>query len=298
MRYLFVSIFLTLFATGFVYADERATGSQFKALEKRGDLKEDFETVVVEKKRLRYSEKVGSYNQPAWTAKRRFPTTRVYVIPEDAVEVEYWLLMEGGLSENTDPKYTGIYEIEFGLGHRLQLDLYLKTLQKDSNAPIEIIKENIELRYAMFDWGKVFGNPTIYVEWIRQSGRPQKIEAKLLLGDGITERLFWGANLIFERGLGGESVNEYGISAGLAYSVIDGIFSAGLETKIIGEDNQSDRFNLIEKKFLLGPSALYTPLPPIHIIFTPLFGYKIEEENGKEEGKGIYAIYFIVGANI
>lgn len=298
MRYLLVLMFLTLFVTGYVYADERATGSQFKALEKKGDLKEDFETVVLEKRRLRDSEKVGSYNQPAWTTKRRFSTTRVYVLPEDKVQVEYWLLMEGGLSENTDPKYTGIYELKFGLGYRLQCDFYIKTLQKDSNAPIGIYSKSIELRYALFEWGKVFGNPSVYVEWIRRSQMPQKGEVKLLLGDGITERLFWGANLIFERELGGESVNEYGISAGLAYSVVDGVLSMGLETKLIGEDNQLDRLNLIEKKLLLGPSVLYTPLPAINIIFTPLFGYKIEKEDGEEEGKGIYAIYFIAAVNI
>src|SRR3954468_17727421 len=33
---------------------------------------------------------VGSYHQPEWTARRRFPTTRVYVIPAGTVAAEYW----------------------------------------------------------------------------------------------------------------------------------------------------------------------------------------------------------------
>src|SRR5262245_17120649 len=39
---------------------------------------------------LREEERIGPYGQPRWTAARRFPTTRVYVIPEGKVEVEGW----------------------------------------------------------------------------------------------------------------------------------------------------------------------------------------------------------------
>ncbi len=291
-----VFVFFVLSAIG--YADDRTVNPQFKQDEKKGELKEDFETKIIEQKRMKDSEKVGSYNQPVWTTKRRFPTTRVYVLPENKVELEYWLMMEGNLEENTDPKYTGIYEIEFGLGHRLQSDFYLKTIQNGSNAPIEILSQSIELRYAFFDWGKVFGNPTVYLEWIRQSAKPQKGELKLLLGDEISERLFWGLNLVFEREFGGRTINEYAISGGLAYSLVDGYLSVGLETKITGEDEQSKRFDFSEKKLLFGPSVLYKPVPPVNLILTPLFGYKVEEKEEGEEGKDIYAIYFILGVDL
>ncbi len=283
-----------LFYVSYAFSDDRATGAQFMAGEKKGELKEDFETKVVEKKRESDSEKVGSYNQPVWTTKRRFPTTRVYVIPEDKVEIEYWLLMEGNLEDNTDPKYTTIYEIEFGLGHRLQSDFYLKTVQKDSNAPIEILSQSVELRYAFFDWGKFFGNPAVYLEWIRKSAGPQKGELKLLLGDEITSRLFWGLNLIFERELGGDSVQEYGVSGGIAYSLIDGYLSVGFETKLIAEDIKSDRFDFVEKKLLAGPSLLYKPVESVSFILTPLVGVEMEEE----ETEGVYAIYVIIGIGL
>lgn len=298
MKNLFFALFICIFFAQYAYGDERAVGSQFKAEEKKGELKEEFETKVIEQRRLRDSEKVGSYNQPIWTTKRRFPTTRVYVLPENKVELEYWLLMEGNLQDNTDPKYTGIYEIEFGIGHRLQSDFYFKTVQGDSNDPIKIASQSIELRYAFFDWGRVFGNPSVYLEWIRQSDKPQKGELKLLLGDEITDRLFWGLNLIYERVLGGESEQEYALSGGIAYSLIDGYLSLGLETKLVFEDNKSDRFNFFEKKFYIGPSILYKPVNAINLILTPLFGYKIENENGEEEGKGIYAVYFIMGVDL
>ena len=40
---------------------------------------------------LREENLIGSYEQPLWTATRRFPSTRVYVVPEGKMEVEYWL---------------------------------------------------------------------------------------------------------------------------------------------------------------------------------------------------------------
>lgn len=291
-----ISVFFILSAMG--YADDRAVNPQFKQDEKKGELKEDFETKVIEQKRMKDSEKVGSYNQPIWTTKRRFPTTRVYLLPENKVEFEYWLLMEGNLEDNTDPKYTGIYELEFGLGHRLQSDFYLKTVQKGSNAPIEILSQSIELRYAFFDWGKVFGNPAVYLEWIRQSAKPQKGELKLLLGDEISERLFWGVNLVFEREFGKKTTNEYALSGGIAYSLIDGYLSVGIETKIVAEDDQTDRFSFFEKKILFGPSILYKPVPAVNLIFTPLLGYKMEKGDDEEENEGVYAIYFIMGVDL
>lgn len=298
MKKIFCLILLVLFMSLNLYADDRATGAQYKLQDKKDETKDDYETKVIEQKRMKDSEKVGSYNQPVWTTKRRFPTTRVYVLPENKVEVEYWLLMEGNLEDNTDPKYTGIYEIEYGLGHRFHSDFYLKTVQNGSNAPIEILSQSIELRYAFFDWGKVFANPTLYLEWIRQSNKPQKGEIKLLLGDEINDRLFWGANLIFERELGGKTPNEYGVSGGLAYSVVDGYLSMGLEMKITAEDEQGNRFDFLEKKFLIGPSVLYKPVPAVNLILTPLFGLKIENEDGEKESEGIYALYFIVGVDL
>lgn len=297
MRRLLIFVILFVFISNFVFADDRATGAQYKASDKKEGLKEDFETKVIEKKRMKDSEKVGSYNQPVWTTKRRFPTTRVYLLPENQVEVEYWLLMEGNLEGDTDPKYTGIYEIEYGIGHRLQSDFYFKTVQKDSNAPMEILSQSIELRYGFFNWGEVFGNPSVYVEWIRRSGRPQKGEFKLLLGDEISDRLFWGLNLIYERELGGETGQEYAVSGGVAYSLVDGYLSVGLEGKIVAEDNQSDRFNFFEKKFMLGPSILYKPIPKINFILTSLFGVQMEDKEGEEESKGVYAIYYIAGVD-
>jgi hypothetical protein len=57
-----------------------------------------------------------------------------------------------------------------------------------------------EIRYALADWGKIWGNPTIYLEHKLLDGR-MGIEPKLLLGDRIGNNGIWGLNLIYEGNL-------------------------------------------------------------------------------------------------
>jgi hypothetical protein len=56
-----------------------------------------------------------------------------------------------------------------GLGHRLQLDLYLQTEQAGHQAPLEIGAEKVELRWALADWGVIPLNPTLYAEFVRNN---------------------------------------------------------------------------------------------------------------------------------
>lgn len=140
-------------------------------------------TVVGEKSDLREEDRVGPYAQPRWTATRRFPSTRVYVVPEGKVEVEYWLRPTFEQDGNTEIR--SLYEIEFGLPYRFQLDLYLRTDQ-DGDGSEMLLGEQVEIRWALADWGQIWGNPTLYIEWVGLEERPDKVEAKLLLGGEIT----------------------------------------------------------------------------------------------------------------
>ena len=74
--------------------------------------------------KYRDDELIGDYAQPRWTAQRLFAGTRTYVIPNGEVDFEQWFRFEvpkhGGPTELTAQS-----EIEFGLPHRFQLDLYL-----------------------------------------------------------------------------------------------------------------------------------------------------------------------------
>lgn len=220
---------------------------------------------------LREEGRIGDYRQPLWTATRRFPTTRVYVLPAGKVEFEYWLRTT---IDNDKTKYRSMWEMEFGLPGRLQLDLYFRT---DESTDDKVIKtaEQIELRYALADWGVIPGNPTLYLEWIRHSEDPEQIEPKILFGGEVARGWHWGLNFVGEFQLGGDLEREYQVSAGLTRTLIDYKLSLGVEGKAAWVDTKTDRGNF-EKEYFLGPSIQYRPHPPMTINFAPTFGLTSE----------------------
>lgn len=226
---------------------------------------------------LREEDRIGSYNQPRWTATRRFPGTRVYVVPEGKVEVEYWL--RPTFTEDGDTEIRSLYEIEFGLPHRIQLDLYLRTDQ-DGDGSEMLLGQQVEIRYALADWGVLPGNPTLYLEWVGLEQRPDKIEGKLLLGGELATGWHWGANLVAELELGGEREYEYQITGGISYTVIDEKFSIGAEFIGAFADVKGDRGNF-SHSYLIGPSFQYRPMPQMTINFTPMIGLGDDSPDGR-----------------
>jgi hypothetical protein len=216
---------------------------------------------------LREEDRVGPYAQPRWTARRRFPGTRVYVRPPGTVEFEYWLrptIDEG------DTEIRTLYEISIGLPYRFQLDLYLRT-DSDGNLEETFIGQQVEIRWALADWNRIWGNPTLYIEWVNLEQAPDKFEAKLLLGGEIAPRWHWGSNLVGEFETGGEREYEYQLTGGVSYTVIDSVFSIGAEAMLILTDTQDDRGDF-DTGVLIGPSLQWHPFEQLRIDFAPLVG--------------------------
>jgi hypothetical protein len=237
-----------------------------------------YETVV--KTGLRENQPIGDYEQPRWTASRLFPTTRIYVVPPGTVQLEYWLDTKLAFPSPSDVRYRNLYELELGLGHRLQLDFYLRTEQDGQTGPLTLESEKIELRWALADWGRIWGNPTLYFEVSRFSDAPPTLESKLLLGGSIASRVHWGLNLVYERDLSGAAkVNQYGVTSGIDYAIIDYKLSAGLELLLESADNGTDRNHLQELSVVAGPSIQWRPTPPVHIDLVVMFGAMGERQD-------------------
>ena len=66
------------------------------------------------------------------------------------------------------------------IGHRVQLDLYQVYKKDGSNGTNTLDATKFELRYALADWGKIWGNPTLYGEWEQAADGPDAIEFKLM----------------------------------------------------------------------------------------------------------------------
>jgi hypothetical protein len=230
------------------------------------------EIVVVGKRGsgLREEDRVGPYAQPRWTATRRFTTTRVYVVPAGKVEVEYWLRTT--VKRDGTTAYRSLYEIEFGLPHRFQFDVYLRTDQSADTGEI-VMSEQLELRYALAQWGKIPGNPTLYLEWIRhdRQDEPDQIEPKLLLGGELWPRWHWGVNFVGEFQTGGDLEREYSVRSGLSYCAVDSRLSVGAEAQASFTDTRADRGSF-EESVVVGPSLQYRPFSQMTVNVSPLFG--------------------------
>lgn len=217
------------------------------------------ETLTVEAKPLGDEQREGPYGQPVWTEHRPSAVTRIYlqVLPGGA-EFEQWAEIRirreksGPHDNRTQVRF--MQEFEFGLGGRFQLDMYARETYEAAgpDSTFEIRGWSAELRYALADWGVIFGNPTLYLEYIVwNSGNgnadadpaSSNIEGKLLFGDELAPNWHWGLNLAHERTLGGRSVSVYEnvISATLMYTLVDGLLSGGAAVQGVYESDRDYR---------------------------------------------------------
>ena len=198
--------------------------------------------------------KVGPYGQPLWTTIRMFPSTRVYVMnPPGTAMYEKWFDIRQ--RRNGPAQIRMRDEFTFGLGKRLQLDLYSHTVYDGENGDKTFRWRGFswEFRYALADWGKIWGNPTLYFETKMLDGR-WGIEPKLLLGDRIGERGVWGFNAIYEGNLGKtkeEREPEYAYTASYA-NIINNDLSIGVSHMFRYND-----FDGGSQEWYLGPLLQY-----------------------------------------
>jgi hypothetical protein len=262
-------------------ADKQAERPQASTNEPSRRLKTwELPAIIVEGKRMfpiREEERVGSYEQPRWTTERRFPRVRVYVIPEGMTEFEFWVRADvprhGGPTE-----IQNMYELEIGLPHRFQLDYYI--IARRLAGMETYLDQQFELRYALADWGTLFGNPTLYAEYVMRDQKVDKFEFKLLLGDELAPRWHWGVNLVSESETGGERAWEKSATAGLSYALIDQKFSIGVEGEAAFSDVAGSRGDYT-KEYYAGPSVQVRPVPNMHVDLAPLFGLTDDSEMAK-----------------
>ena len=180
--------------------------------------------VQVTAKAYPQTQRVGEYNQPAWTLMRKFPATRVYLMtPPGTNMYEKWVDAREPREGTTEVRFRD--EFAFGLGKRLELDLYLHTVLKGKPGTYAITLRGFswEVRYALADWGKIWGNPTLYFEHKFLNGY-MGIEPKILLGDQLGARGIWGLNLIYEANMARKRIDqerEWASTASYGYMVND-----------------------------------------------------------------------------
>jgi hypothetical protein len=246
---------------------------------------------------------VGPTNKPMWTGSRPSPTTRIYLqVDPGEVEFEQWFDIRINKDHQIPTEVRMSEEFEFGLGSRFQLDLYANTVMESSgqNTTTAIRSWAGEIRYALADWGVLWGNPTLYLEYILWNNQPDahgdgaaaSIEGKILLGDEIGQGWRWGSNLFCEHTMNG-SVLETGLTLSVMRTIVDRLLSAGFAAEYVYEADGpplvSPPPHVRTRGLYLGPSLQlrFAPYPTEvesngvktkitktkgHLDFEPIFG--------------------------
>ena len=220
---------------------------------------------------------IGDTQRPEWTSARRFPGTRVYIQQEPwEVGVESWWRLKNHRDGTASNRL--LEEVEIGLPYRMQLELY-NDLEGDQNGRFHYQSFNVELRWALANWGKIWGNPTLYAEYkfADHQWGPDVYELKVLFGDEFAKRWHWAVNFVWEAETGGEREQEFQIPAGLSYTVIDRCLGLGVEflydhdTLAGGRGNPANQFNI-------GPSIQYRITDKAHLDLSCMFGTNNESD--------------------
>jgi hypothetical protein len=247
------ALFVTTLSFG-QYSNSAIKQGSEQTLKSQDTTKNELQEIVVTAKKVPLMTKVGPYGQPLWTTIRMFPSTRVYVMnPPGTAMYEKWFDIRQ--RRNGPAQIRMRDEFTFGLGKRLQLDLYSHTVYDglDGAKTFKWRGFSWELRYALADWGKIWGNPTLYYEMKMLDGR-WGIEPKLLLGDRIGERGVWGFNAIYEGNLAStkeEREPEYAYTASYA-NIINNDLSVGVSHMFRYNDYEGG-----SQEWYLGPLVQY-----------------------------------------
>jgi hypothetical protein len=231
------------------------------------------EVTVTGEQPLNENQPIGPNQQPEWTAYRRFPFTRIYVLPPWHFEAESGWDATYNRSGGGPPFHLITQEFELGLPYRFQVDYeYAETINDPGfgSTGHRYDGSSFELRWALADWGKLWFNPALKAEYRLANAQADFYELSLSLGDQFAERWHWGVDFFYEQQVGDVRTTERSVSGALSYTLIDEKFSIGTEMKLKDETDNLDRHSHLV--FLVGPSIQWRPTRNTHLDIVPLLG--------------------------
>lgn len=250
------------------------------------------DTIDVHAKGVAPDEAVGDYKQPQWSAHRPFTTSRAYVIPKGTLEGEVWLKSQS-FKDGSPNKHLLQEEVEVGLAHHIQLDLYfnqVNVMKEDGTRMWDYEGTQYELRWALGDWGQIPLNPTLYFEYHPRKNAPEKGEFRLLLADTLAPQWHFSTNLGFEQELWGDELErELVATVAIGTTMFHPSLSVGLEVKNEWVDVKDNRGHY-HVETVAGPSFQWRPCEGTHVDFAPLMGVQNDAPR--------FEAYLIVGTDL
>lgn len=224
------------------------------------------EVTVTDDEPLNEERPIGANNQPEWTARRRFTTTRVYVQPPWQFEAESgW---DATYPRQGPPSHLLTQEFELGLPYRFQVDYeYAEAI---NNGHWRYDSSSFEVRWALAEWGEIPLNPTLKAEWKLNNADADAYELSVAFGDELAPGWHWGSDLFYEQQVGTDREREFAATLAVSDSVIDETLGIGFEMKFTDETDKDDRVSHLQ--FQVGPSLQWRPTPRTHLDIVPLLG--------------------------
>ncbi len=227
------------------------------------------------------AEPVGPAQQPEWTTRRVFADTDIYVIPPGTFEVNQFL-------DSFHPRngtHQTLLETEFenGLPWRTQFDVELDYSHLGGRTRYDTTL--LELPHALADWGKIPLNPTVNGGWRFVHDEPDAFFFRLLLADEFWRRIHFGADLTFDRQIGGEQETSWEFNQAVSWIVLEKTLSMGFEMRaeyekdrVDADEEETGAASRRKRKYeystsvVIGPSVLFKPTQRTHLAIVPMAG--------------------------
>jgi len=130
------------------------------------------------------------------------------------------------------------------------------------------------VRWAVAEWGTLWGNPTIEGTWKEASRGADAASLSLLLGGHLASGWHWATNLSWRRDVG-ESSDERAWTSGVNYVVKDSRVALGVESRVAAATRPQEAGSMTLgtlTEVLIGPSLQLRPTRRLHIALVPLVG--------------------------
>jgi hypothetical protein len=190
---------------------------------------------------------IVAHPSPEFTQDRVLPGTRFWLLDPGHKEVQFWYRPEVSRAAH-DTSHLMQLEVEVGLVPHVQLDVYENVI-KEPGRDFQHEGNQIEARIAAADYGRIWANPVLYLEWHPRDAE-DKVEIRALLGGEAAPGVLVAVNPFWEQQVQGEDVREWGATAAVSAAVHGNALRVGLEAKAAFERAGGET----EQSYLVGPN--------------------------------------------
>lgn len=222
-----------------------------------------------------------AHAQPTWTQTRLFDGGQIYILPPEALRLEYSVRDQIALDGSGIMTFRSSVAALTTLPHRLQLGLALGTGQNGVMGPLVLQQESATLSWAVSRWGERWGNPVLSLGISRGQNLPPQGSLQLTLGDAAWEQWRVYGTVRLGRELSGFShADSLDIRGGIAWQSERIPITWGIEGGISAQDKATSRFNPFLWQLWASPLVQWDAWDRLYVMAVLRLELDISKDNG------------------